>query len=549
MSFYNQVRRQKFLSFTLMLFTLSVGILVSTLVQTGAKAAKEGVAAPDATPLTIPAPVQAENDFTRLAKQLEPSVVNISTEYIPKSNLQTKNNVTPRRRQQQQQPDDDDNGAPGGGQGGMQDFFQRFFGGPNGGGGQFQFGEPEDQRSASLGSGVVVDRNGYILTNNHVVEKATKIKVKFMNDANEYPATVIGTDPDTDLAVIHVDRKNLVAAKIGNSDALQVGDWSVAIGSPFGFQATVTAGIVSAISRDIPGENKSFQHFIQTDAAINPGNSGGPLANIKGEVIGINTMIASRSGGYQGIGFAMPINSGVKVYNQIIKSGHVTRGSIGIRFREYPNQESLLKVYGAEHGGVFVDSVEPNGPADKAGLKPQDVVTSINGKPVEKGQDLIDVVADSSVGSTLKIGVIRDKKPTTLSVVVGDRTKIFAQEYGGPAPNEPDAQEDAAKLKFGMSVQPLRQIDKQNLNYKGTGVVVASVEPGSFADDILLQKGDIIVELNREKVNSPEDIRRIQSTLKPGQPVAFQVMRQQQGPRGGGDWQAIFLAGTVPTNQ
>jgi serine protease Do len=533
-----------------MLFTLSVGILVSTLVQTGAKAAKEGVAAPDATPLTIPAPVQAENDFTRLAKQLEPSVVNISTEYIPKSNLQTKNNVTPRRRQQQQQPDDDDNGAPGGGQGGMQDFFQRFFGGPNGGGdGQFQFGEPEDQRSASLGSGVVVDRNGYILTNNHVVEKATKIKVKFMNDANEYPATVIGTDPDTDLAVIHVDRKNLVAAKIGNSDALQVGDWSVAIGSPFGFQATVTAGIVSAISRDIPGENKSFQHFIQTDAAINPGNSGGPLANIKGEVIGINTMIASRSGGYQGIGFAMPINSGVKVYNQIIKSGHVTRGSIGIRFREYPNQESLLKVYGAEHGGVFVDSVEPNGPADKAGLKPQDVVTSINGKPVEKGQDLIDVVADSSVGSTLKIGVIRDKKPTTLSVVVGDRTKIFAQEYGGPAPNEPDAQEDAAKLKFGMSVQPLRQIDKQNLNYKGTGVVVASVEPGSFADDILLQKGDIIVELNREKVNSPEDIRRIQSTLKPGQPVAFQVMRQQQGPRGGGDWQAIFLAGTVPTNQ
>jgi len=395
----------------------------------------------------------------------------------------------------------------------------------------------------------VVDRNGYILTNNHVVEKATKIKVKFMNDSNEYPATVIGTDPDTDLAVIHVDRKNLVAAKIGNSDALQVGDWSVAIGSPFGFQATVTAGIVSAIARDIPGENKSFQHFIQTDAAINPGNSGGPLANIKGEVIGINTMIASRSGGYQGIGFAMPINSGVKVYNQIIKTGHVTRGSIGIRFREYPNNESLLKVYGADHG-VFVESVEPNGPADKAGLKAQDVVTSINGKNVEKGQDLIDLVADSTVGSTLKVGVIRDKKPIAMSIVVGDRTKIFAQEYGGAPPNEPEAQEDAAKLKFGMSVQPLRSVDRENLGYKGTGgVLVASVEPGSFADDIALQKGDIIVELNREKVNSPEDIRRIQSTLKPGQPVAFQVMRQQQGPRGGGDWQSIFLAGTVPANQ
>jgi len=346
-----------------------------------------------------------------------------------------------------------------------------------------------------------------------------------------------------------VDRKNLVAAKIGNSDALQVGDWSVAIGSPFGFQATVTAGIMSAIARDIPGENKSFQHFIQTDAAINPGNSGGPLANIKGEVIGINTMIASRSGGYQGIGFAMPINTGVKVYNQIIKTGHVTRGSIGIRFREYPNTESLLKVYGADHG-VFVESVEPNGPADKAGLQAQDVVTSINGKTVEKGQDLIDLVADSPVGSTLKVGVIRDKKPLTLNVTVGDRTKIFAQEYGGAAPNAPETQEDATKMKFGMSVQALRPADRQNLGYKGTGgVLVAAVEPGSFADDILLQKGDIIVELNREKVNSPEDIRRIQNTLKPGQAVAFQVMRQQQGPRGGGDWQPIFLAGTVPTNQ
>ena len=227
---------------------------------------------------------------------------------------------------------------------------------------------------------------------------------------------MIGTDADTDLAVIHVDKKNLTPAKIGNSDALQVGDWSVAIGSPFGFQATVTAGIVSAVGRDIPGDTKaSFQHFIQTDAAINPGNSGGPLANIKGEVIGINTMIASRSGGYQGIGFAMPINTGVKVYNEIIKSGHVTRGSIGIRFKEYPNNESLLKVYGADHG-VFVEQVEPNQPADKAGMKPEDVVVSISGKPVSKGQDLIDMVAGSQVGATLKVGIIRDKKPMTLDV-------------------------------------------------------------------------------------------------------------------------------------
>ncbi|HEX4277058.1 MAG TPA: Do family serine endopeptidase [Bryobacteraceae bacterium] len=546
MSFYDKVRRQKFLSFTLILFTLSVGIVIGTLVQTGAKAAKEQTAAPDATPLAIPSPVQTENDFTRVAKLLEPSVVNISTEYIPKTNTQTKATPLPRRRQQQQQPDDDDdnNNAPGGGGGNLQDFFQRFFGGP---GGQFQPEQPEDQRTASLGSGVIVDKNGYILTNNHVVEKATKITVKFMNDEKEYPATVIGTDSDTDLAVVHVDRKNLTAAKIGNSDALQVGDWSVAIGSPFGFQATVTAGIVSAVGRDIPGDNKSFQHFIQTDAAINPGNSGGPLANIKGEVIGINTMIASRSGGYQGIGFAMPINTGVKIYNQIIRTGHVTRGSVGIRFREYPNNESLLKVYGADRGGVFVDSIEPEGPADKAGMKPQDVVVSINGKPVTKGQDLIDIVADSPVGSDLKVGIIRDKKPMTLTIVVGDRTKIFAKEYGGAPSDQPEAPPGATQMKFGMSVQPLRPTDRENLGYKGMGgVLVASTEPGSFAETIGLEKGDIIVELNREKVNGPEDIRRIQATLKPGQPVAFQVMRQAQGPRGGGEWQSFFAAGEVP---
>jgi serine protease Do len=546
MSFYDKVRRQKFLSFTLILFTLSVGIMIGTLVQTGAKAAKEQTAAPDATPLTIPNPVQTENDFTRVAKLLEPSVVNISTEYIPKTNVQTRATPNLRRRQpqqqqQQQEPDDEDGN---GGSGSLQDFFNRFFGGQ--GGNQFQ--EPEDQRSASLGSGVVVDKNGYILTNNHVVEKATKITVKFMNDDKEYPATVIGTDSDTDLAVVHVDRRNLTAAKIGNSDALQVGDWSIAIGSPFGFQATVTAGIVSAVGRDIPGDQKqSFQHFIQTDAAINPGNSGGPLINIKGEVVGINTMIASRSGGYQGIGFAMPINTGVKVYNQIIRTGHVTRGSVGIRFREYENNDSLLKVYGADHGGVMVDTVEPDGPADKAGMKEHDVVVSINGKPVTKGQDLIDMVADSSVGSDLKVGIIRDKKPMTLNVVVADRTKIFAKEYGVAAPVEPENPGNPTQVKFGMSVQPLRPADRQNLDFKGTGgVLVASTEPGSFAEDIGLQKGDIIVELNREKVNSPADVQRIQATLKPGQPVAFQVMRQAQGPRGGGEWQSFFAAGSVP---
>jgi serine protease Do len=527
----------------LILFTLALGVLIGTVLQTGAKAAKEQVVASDATPLTIPNPTVLQNSFSKVAKMLEPSVVNISTEYIPKQDTQSKNGM--RRREQQQQPDENDDNS-------MQEFFQRFFGGGAG-----PMMEAPDQPSASLGSGVVVDKNGYILTNNHVVEKATRIRVRFFNDDNEYPATVIGTDKDTDLAVIKVDKKNVIPARVGNSDGLQVGDWAIAVGSPFGFRETVTAGIVSALSRgqeDIGNDVTSFQHFIQTDAAINPGNSGGPLANINGEVIGINTMIASRSGGNQGIGFAMPINTAAKVYNAIIKNGHVTRGSVGIRFRENPDQQQqtdLLRVYGANHG-VFVEQVEPGGPADKAGVKPEDVITSINGKPVARGQDLIDMVADSPIGEALQVGIVRDKKPMTVSVTVGDRTKIFADQYGGvkeaPGPNG-----EGTQMKFGMAIQPLNAALRQqmNLNVNG-GVLVQSVEPGSFADDIGLAKGDVITEMNRQPISGPSDLQRIQGTLKPGEAVAFKVMRQARGGlRGGGqgDWQAFYPAGTVPANQ
>jgi serine protease Do len=549
MSLYDKVRTQKILSFSLILFTLAIGVLIGTVVQTGAKAAKGQAVAADATPLTIPSPVQMQNEFSKIAKRLEPSVVNISTEYIPKAET-TQNRPAPNFRRRQQTPQPQDQDQPDDESGGLQQFMQRFFGGGGGGGG-FQFPDPQQEgRSQATGSGVVVDKNGYILTNNHVVEKATRIKVKFTGDATEYPAQVIGVDKETDLAVIHIDRKNLPAAKIGNSDALQVGDWAMAIGSPFGFQATVTAGIVSALSRDIgDGSATTFQHFIQTDAAINPGNSGGPLLNINGEVVGINTMIASRSGGYQGIGFAMPINTAVKVYNDIIQEGHVTRGSIGITFDAREDISDLLKVYGAKHG-LFVTSIEPDGPAEKAGLKPQDVITEINGKPMQKGQDLIDIVADSPIGTPVKVSIVRDKKPITLTVSVGDRNKVFANRFSNKSPVEKNdsAPENAQSVRFGMSVQPLRPADVQRLEYKGNGsVMIASVEPSSFAEDIGLTKGDIIVEMNRQLVNSPEDMKKLQGTLKPGDSVAFHVMRQAGSARGtGGDWQSVFLAGRVP---
>src|ERR1035438_5715675 len=304
MSMFDKLRTQKFLSFTLVLFTLSIGIVIGTLINSGVKAAKDNQAAPGATPLVIPNPVELSNTFTQIAKQVEPSVVNISTTYLPKAPARAPRSTGKR---QVVPPDDQDQGQ--GDNGGMDEFFYHFFGNPLGGNGS---PEMPQRKGYALGSGVVVDSAGYILTNNHVVDKADRIQVKFTGDPTQYDAKVVGVDAPTDLAVIRVEgKKNLVAAKIGNSDAVQVGDWAIAIGSPFGLQATVTAGIISAKERDVDPESQ-FQHFLQTDAAINPGNSGGPLLNIRGEVIGINTAIAttSASRGYQDVGFAMPMTNG-----------------------------------------------------------------------------------------------------------------------------------------------------------------------------------------------------------------------------------------------
>ncbi len=370
--------------------------------------------------------------------------------------------------------------------------------------------------------------------------------MKFNGDPTEYDARVIGTDKDTDLAVIKIDKNNLTPAKIGNSDAIQVGDWAVAIGSPFGFQETVTAGIISAKSRDIPGDSTPFQHFLQTDAAINPGNSGGPLLNINGEVIGINTMIASRSGGYQGIGFAMPINTAVKVYNQIIKSGNVTRGSIGITFSEGGQSQSLLKAYNAPNG-VFVQKIEPGGPAEKAGLKAEDIITTIGGQRLIKSGDLIDIVADTPVGTALKVDYIRDGKPHTTTVTVGDRNKVFASRFGG-ADAEPDGGDSAGATpaRFGISIQNLSDRMKDSMGIKENGVVVQSVEPGSFAEeDLGLVQGDVILAINRKPVRNVDEFKSIQSALKTGDAVALRVL-SNAGTAQKPVWQQRYVAGNVP---
>src|SRR5260370_37847428 len=363
MRLFNRMRQQKLLSLTLLLLTLTIGIVIGTVINTGVHAAKaQQTIARDATPLVVPNAVQLGNEFTKLAKRLEPSVVYITADYTPKVAEAPHKRGTP----QAQNGDGSEDGL---------DLFKPFFrSNPSGD------MPPRAFRTEQSGTGFIVDKNGYIITNHHVVAKVDRIKVRLhTTDAAEYRAKVVGFDPETDLAVLKIDPKTeLVPVIIGNSEAVQVGDWAVAIGSPFGLEASVTAGIVSALGRNIG--TLQLQRFIQTDAAINPGNSGGPLMNLRGEVIGVNTMIATQSGGYQGIGFALPINMVARVYNDIIKTGRVTRGSIGITWNKNSKPE-LLKALGTNQG-VLIEEIQKGGPADKAGVKRDDIVVALNGQPV-----------------------------------------------------------------------------------------------------------------------------------------------------------------------
>lgn len=526
------MRQQKLMSTTLMLFTLSIGIVIGTLVNTGVHAAKDQSIAPDATPLVVPAAVETQNEFSKLAKKISPSVVNITADYTPKAQQTTRNRMRPRTQEDQE----------GGGDDGSSELFRRFFGGQAPG--QMITPQEEGKREQS-GTGFIVDKNGYILTNKHVVsdEKGNPvdhIKVKLHGEDNEFRAKLIGFDRETDVAVLKIDAHHpLQPVTLANSDGVQVGDWAVAIGSPFGLQETVTAGIVSALNRANIGEQ--FQRFIQTDAAINPGNSGGPLLNIRGEVIGINTMIATRSGGYEGIGFALPMNMAVRVYNDVIREGHVTRGSIGIQWQQNTKPEAL-RAMGFDHG-VIISEVHKNGPADKAGVKAEDIVVGINGKPLKDGDDLMSRVADMPVGTTAVLNVDRDGKKMDFKLVVQDRLKVFADDprvVGEilPTGNTETGKPEVSKLvQFGIQLRALTEEEKAQTSNK-PGMLVTRVEPGSFASDIGMRDKDIITSVDRQPVSSVEDIKKIQSTLKPGDPVAFRVVRTGQG--------SVLLAGTLP---
>ncbi len=514
-------------TFTL-LATLSVGILAGSILTRNVSGKEQSeVNSTDAKPLVIPSPVALSNGFSQIVKQVGPAVVNINTEELPKP----ANNKRRRGGQRLPQPsdpnsDDDSQQSPGD----MQDFFNRFFGGQGGDDGD---GGSAGERRA-LGSGFIVDSRGYIITNNHVVDKADKIYVKLSTDPDGgpgdegRPATVIGVDKDTDIAVIKIDTKEpLPTVKLGNSDGAQVGDWVLAIGSPFALSKTVTAGIISAKNRSIdePSPNgvsqTQFQRFIQTDAAINPGNSGGPLVDMAGQVVGMNTAIYTQSMGSQGVGFAMPANIIANVYNMLIGPEHkVVRGSIGIQF-QVAQSSAVNRVYGFS-SGVIVGVVTPNGGAAKAGIQAGDVIVSIDGRNIKDGDDLVNDISARHVGSTVKLGFLRDGKQNSANVVIGDRAKTYADITGQPDDTSTPQETDAGEGKLGITVSAIPASLSAKVGVKG-GVIVTNVRPGSFADEIGLGKGTIITAINRKPVTDEASYRAIVSTLKSKDDVVFVI--------------------------
>jgi len=513
---WQKFKANRVASTLIVLLTLALGILIGTVISGGGVKGQERKSS-EATTLNVPSPKQLSSQFSQIAKSLEPAVVNINTESTLKPQA--------RRRGGQNPGGDEDN--PFG------DFFDKFFGGQ---------GDAGPVRERSLGSGVIVDGKGYIVTNRHVVEKADRIRVRLQDDPPtvQHDAKVIGTDQETDLAVIKIDVDHAVpVAKLGNSDSMDVGDWVLAVGSPFGLQATVTAGIVSAKGRNIvPG--RQFQSFLQTDAAINPGNSGGPLVNMDGEVIGINTAILTDTNAYAGVGFALPSNTVVQVYNQLIGPEHrVQRGSIGIEFNAQENP-AIARVYGVQ-SGITISSVVSGSPADRAGLKVGDTIVSVDGRPVKNGDELVADIAARKPGSKVDLGYYRNGKKEQASVTVADRAKLFASRLGD---EEEGSEESAPKQsKLGVTIRALTPDMADRLNVpSGQGVVVQDVKPGSFGDDVGLTRGDVILEINKQKVNNEEDFDRVQASLKSGQDVVF-LVRQRGGGRNDG---TIFLAGTLP---
>jgi len=440
---------------------------------------------------------QVPADFTAVVRQKMPAVVAITT----------------RERVEQQQQDlstpDDQS---------MEDFLRCYFGGQTN-------PEPQEPRQA-LGSGFVISPDGYIVTNNHVVENAEEIHVVF-GERDNVPAKLVGRDPTADIAVLKVDpRPDMTVATWGDSDAAEPGSWVIAIGSPFGLGGTVTVGVVSARSRDI--HSGPLDDYIQTDAAINRGNSGGPLFNAKGEVIGVNTAIFSPVGANIGIGFAVPARTAQAVADQLIRTGHVERGYVGIRLQEIT--PAIAQALGrSDEKGVLVASVEPGGPAEKAGVKTGDVITRIGSQTIESGRDLSRAVAGMKPGTDAALTVVRGGTTQEITVKVGQRPGEQTASLSGPQQDS-----EAVGKRLGVALAPIDEATRRQLGANVNGVLVQQVQPNSAAAENGIRPGDVIVSANNRDVTRPADVAQAWTQAqKDKRPVLLRIMR---------DGQSLFVA-------
>ena len=423
-------------------------------------------------------------DFADLVEEVAPAVVKINT-------------VTKNRKQQTQQNM----------QGQLPEIFRELLE-------QRNRPQPPARQARSMGSGFVISEDGYLLTNHHVIDQADEIQVLF-SDRREYSAKVIGSDRRSDLALLKIEAKNLPTIKFADVDSLRAGEWVLAIGSPFGLDYSVAAGIVSAIGRSIPTEKgENYVPFIQTDVAINPGNSGGPLFNLKGEVVGINSQIYSRSGGSIGLSFSIPTSVALSVVDQLKKNGKVQRGWLGVVMQDV-NKALAESLELGKPQGALINAVEPDGPADRGGINPGDVIVRFDGEDIVDSGDLPHVVGSTAPGTKAKVEIYREGKRKTLNVVVG------ALDKDGPAVADKNNGND----RLGLMVEELDDQERRQLRLRG-GILVADVAANSAAANAGLREGDIIVQLGYSRIDDLDEYLQVIEELPESTPIAIRFYRQ-----------------------